>query len=73
MKVTKSTLRAVIERVTEIEFDSHRLFVFENLGQDGKPCDYWVQNWECDDITDSLDRDEHEQIKHVLAQHYKNN
>lgn len=71
MKIIKSTLRAVVERVTEIELDSMRLFVFEHLNESGKPCDYWVQNWECDDITQQLDYDEHQHITHILHDYYK--
>ena len=75
MKIVKFNLRAVVERVTEIEVnmfgENTRLFVFENLDQKGVPCKYWVQNWECDDITDTLNNDNHRTIKNALYEHYK--
>jgi hypothetical protein len=71
MKVIKSELRAVIERVTEVQFDGMRLFVFQKIGRDGKPCDYWVQNWECDEITQQLSYEEHKEITNFLHEHYK--
>ncbi len=77
MKIVNSKLRAVVERVTEIEINLHgedkRLYVFENLNQDGIACDYWIQNWECDDITDTLDYKDCSKIMSVLHEHYKNN
>ena len=75
MKVIKSELRAVIERVTEIEVnmfgEDKRLFVFENLDRDGNQCHYWVQNWECEDITDLLNSDNHTKINTGLKEHYR--
>jgi hypothetical protein len=75
MKIITSTLRAVIERVTEIEInlygENNRLYVFENLDERGVACHYWVQNWECDDITDTLDYIDHKEIKNALYEHYK--
>jgi hypothetical protein len=71
MKVIGSTIRAVVERVTEIELGMRRLFVFEQIGKNGKSCDYWVQNWECDDITITLNYDEHKRIAEILHEYYK--
>jgi hypothetical protein len=75
MKIIESKLRAVVERVTEIEVylfgEKKRLFIFQNLDQDGIPCDYWVQNWECEDITQSLNNDTHRLIKDTLFDYYK--
>ena len=75
MKVIKSELRAVIERVTEIEVnmfgENKRLWVFENLDRDGNQCHYWVQNWECEDITDLLTNDNHTKINAGLKEHYR--
>jgi len=77
MKIKNSILRAVVERVTEIEVnmfgENVRLFVFENLDRDGDPCKYWVQNWECEDITDILNSDNHRTIKDALSEFYKRN
>ncbi len=71
MKIVTFHLRAVIERVTEIEMGLRRLFVFENLDRDGVCCKYWVQNWECEDITDTLNSSEHKRITDALHEHYK--
>jgi hypothetical protein len=75
MKVIESTLRAVIERVTEIEIplygENKRLFVFENLDRKGNPCKFWIQNWECDDITDTFSLDDRMKICAALREHYK--
>lgn len=77
MKIVNSKLRAVVERVTEIEVNLHgedrQLYVFENLDHNGVACDYWIQNWECDDITDTLDYEDRSKIMSVLHEHYKNN
>lgn len=74
MKVIESSLRAVIERVTEIEIDLYgtptRLFVFENLNKQAKTCGYRIQNWECDDITDSFNYDDQRRIMKSLQEHY---
>lgn len=75
MKVIESTLRAVIERVTEIEIplygENKKLFVFENLAKNGHPCKFWIQNWECDDITDTFNLDDRVKISAALHEHYK--
>lgn len=74
MKIIDHSLRAVIERVTEIEVLLYgvntRLYVFENLNERGIPCTYWVQNWECDDITNDIPNDTHTMIKNMLKEHY---
>jgi uncharacterized protein YkuJ len=76
MKIVRSTLRAIIQRITELEVDldgeDKRLYVFEKLDEKGVACDYWVQNWECENITDTLDHDDHKEIKKALYDYYKN-
>jgi hypothetical protein len=75
MKVIKSKVRAVIERVTEVEFDlfgeDKRLYVFENLDEDGKTCDYWFQNWECKDVTQFINYDDQRSIINAVQHHCK--
>jgi len=71
MEIRKSTLRAVIERVTEIVYDQYRLFVFEYLDEKGCPHDVRIQNWECDNVTSQFNRQEQKEIKDALYEHYK--
>ena len=73
MKIVKSTLRAIIERVTEIVYDDHRLFIFEYLDQRGCPHSVRIQNWECDDVTSQFNRKERREIEEALYEHYKCN
>ena len=71
MEIRKSTLRAVIERVTEIVYDQYRLFVFEYLDEKGCPHGVRIQNWECDDVTSQFNRQERKEIEDALYEHYK--
>jgi hypothetical protein len=73
MKIVKSTLRAIIERVTEIVYDDYRLFVFEYLDQQGCPHSVRIQNWECDNVTSQFNRQERREIEEALYEHYKCN
>ena len=75
-KIVKSTLRAIVERVTQLEWPSEeghkiRLYVFEYLGQDGTPVEQRIQNWECDDVTSGFTRAELKEIYDTLEDHYK--
>lgn len=72
MQIVSTTLRAIIERVTELNWEEERLFVFEQLGKDGKPCAERIQNWECDDITNQFSREEREEIFKAVNNHWKN-
>ena len=71
MEIRKSTLRAVIERVTEIVYDQYRLFVFEYLDEKGGPHSVRIQNWECDDVTSQFNRQERREIEEALEEYYK--
>jgi hypothetical protein len=75
MNILKSHLRAVIERCTELEFhhkgQRKRLFVFEHLDSKGVPCDFWIQNWDTDDITHLFDYQEQKEITDALYEHYR--
>ena len=75
MKIVNHTLRAVVERVTQLEWhhegDKVRIYVFEHLGLDGTPAKQWVQNWECEDITNQFTRAELKEIYDTLEEHYK--
>ena len=75
MKIIDSILRAVVERVTELEVvlygERKVLYVFENLDKRGVPCKFWVQDWECDDITDTLPTDFVTYLQDSLKEHYK--
>ncbi len=71
MKIHNSTLRAVIERVTELEYDNEMLYVFENLDKQGRPAKFWIQNWECDDITDQFNYNQQSQIAIALRDYYR--
>lgn len=71
MKIVKHTLRAVVERVTEIEYEDMRLFVFEDLDEKGCPHNVRIQNWENFDITRKLTRGEREEIANALYEHHR--
>lgn len=75
MKVLKSTLRAIVERVTQLEWhhqgDKIRLFVFEHLDERGVPAEQWIQNWNCDDVTLNFTRTERDEIYQTLEEYYK--
>jgi hypothetical protein len=75
MKIIDTVLRAIIERVTELEWHSEglrtRIWVFEYLDSKGNPHSRRVQNWECDDITDDFSSGELEEIYQVVTNHYK--
>ena len=71
MTIIKSTLRAVVERVTQIEWNSSHIYVFEHLDEKGVAAERWIQNWECDDITNQFTRDEKEGIYYTLIEYYK--
>lgn len=71
MKINSSTLRAIIERVTEIQYGEDRIFVFEYLDQKGCPHDVRIQNWECSDITSQFNRQEMKEIEEALYDHYR--
>lgn len=73
MKIVKSTLRAIIERVTEIQYGDDRIFVFEYLDQKGCPHGVRIQSWECDDITSRFTREQQKEIEEALYEHYKCN
>jgi len=75
MKILNSILRAVVERVTELEWHHKgarlRLWVFEHLGREGETVDQWIQNWETDDVTDNFSRTELQEIYDVVDEYYK--
>ena len=71
MKIVSTDLRAIIERVTEIEYDGMRLFVFEYLDSRGVPHSQRIQNWECDDITKQFKYGERCDITKALYEHYR--
>jgi hypothetical protein len=76
MKILQTKLRAIVERVSRIEVEIkgeiRHLFVFEQIGENGKAYDYRIQNWECDNITHTLDWEDRERIMKALDfPHYK--
>jgi hypothetical protein len=71
MKICNSTLRAIIERVTEIQYGDDRIFVFEYLDQKGCPHDVRIQSWECLDITSRFTREQQKEIEEALYEHYR--
>lgn len=71
MKIINSTLRAIVERVTQIEWDGNHLYVFEHLDRKGVPATIWIQNWECEDITNNLTFEERKAIYSALEDYYK--
>lgn len=75
MKILNSILRAVVERVTELEWHHKgarlRLWVFEHLGKEGETVDQWIQNWYTDDITDTFDREEQKEIFAAVDSYHK--
>ena len=77
MQIVDTILRAVVERVTEIhgviDGDPTRLYVFEHLDKQGRPVETWIQNWECEDITNNLTWSERKEIFEAVENHYKKN
>lgn len=75
MKIVNYTLRAIVERVTQLEWHTEgnkiRLYVFEHLGENGTPVKEWIQNWECDDVTQRFTRAERKEIFDVVEDYYK--
>lgn len=75
MKIIGTELRAIVERVTYIQFhiegEKRSLYVFEHLDRNGVPYKQWIQNWECDDITDSLSPTEQKEIYDALYEQFK--
>jgi hypothetical protein len=71
MKIIDSTIRAIIERVTEINYNNMRLFVFEYIDQKGRPHNTRIQNWECDDISKQFTNKEWEDIKYLIEDYYR--
>ena len=77
MKIVNTVLRAIVERVTQLEWprehgdERFRLYVFDHLGRDGTPADRWIQNWETDDVTDNFSRTELREIYDAVDEHYK--
>jgi hypothetical protein len=69
MKIINSTIRAIIERVTEIEYYGINLFVFEYIDEKGRPHDMRIQNWECDDISKQFTDEELINIKDLLKEY----
>lgn len=81
MRVLSTDLRAIVERVTELEVElsttggtvtHRRIYVFEQLGRNGKPCGHRIQNWRTDDITDDLSVEEQKEIFEAVENHWKN-
>jgi hypothetical protein len=74
MKILHTKLRAIVEKVSTIEVEIEgqitQLYVFEQLGENGKPYGYRIQNWECDDITHTLDWEDRERIMKALEHPY---
>jgi len=75
MKIVNTELRAVIERVSTIEFDSQNekkcIVVFEYLDAKGNPNEYKIQNTNNEDITDRFTHQEGKKITDILCKHYK--
>ena len=71
MKIVEHTLRAVIERVTEILYNDIRFFVFEYLDQKGCPHGVRIQNWHCDDVTSQFTREEQKEIEEALYEYHR--
>jgi hypothetical protein len=74
MKILETKLRAIVERVStvevEIKGEIRHLYVFEQLGENGNAYGYRIQNWECDNITDTLDQEDKARIMKALGHPY---
>ena len=77
MQIVDTTLRAIVERVTEIhcliDEELTRVYVFEHLDKQSRPAKTWIQNWECDDITNNLTWSERKEIFEAVENHYNTN
>ena len=74
MRILQTKLRAIVERAStievEIEGQIRHLFVFEQIGENGKAYGYRIQNWECDDITHTIDWEDRVRIMKALGYPY---
>ena len=75
MKIVNSTLRAIIERVTELEWlhkgETLQIYVFEHLDERGVAAKQWIQNWHCDDVSHIFGYEERKKITETLYEFYK--
>lgn len=75
MKIVNTDLRAIVERVTQLEWPHEgerlRLYVFDHLGRNGTPAGRRIQNWETDDVTDNFSRTELHEIYEAVDEYYK--
>lgn len=71
MNIINSTIRAIIERVTEIMYEDMRLFVFEYIDTKGNPHSMRIQNWRCDDISKQFSDEEWNEIRDLLKDYYR--
>ena len=75
MKIVNTDLRAIVERVTELEWPHEgerlRLYVFDHLGRKGSPVGRRIQNWETDDVTDNFSRTELQEIYDVVDEYHR--
>lgn len=77
MKIVNSTLRAIVERVTELEWlhkgEKLHIYVFERLNEMGAAASQRIQNWRCEDIAHLFNYEERKEITETLYQYYKSN
>lgn len=74
-QVNSSSLRAIIERVTEVTLDledgkKRTVYVFQTIGSDGSSHGGRIQSWECDDITEEFDYLEQKEILQYCDLHW---
>lgn len=75
MKIVNSVLRAIIERVTHLEWhhegEKIQIYVFEHLDEKGVPADQWIQNWYTEDVTLNFTHAERKEIYNVVEEYYR--
>ena len=75
MKIVNSTLRAIVERVTQLEWPHEgtpiQIYVFEHLDRKGVPAAQWIQNWNTDDVTLNFTPAERKEIYDVVEDYYR--
>ena len=71
MEIKGTTIRATIERMTEIDHSVYgRLYVVEHLTKDNKSHYRRVQNWETNDLTVDISDEHLEEIYDLVATHH---
>lgn len=75
INVIHSELKPIIQRLTKINLskdgESQSIYVFETIGRNGESYEDKIQNWECENITDSFNQEEQKEIFNACKNYWK--